>query len=353
MWAKLKPSKITLGVEEELRQVGKSLNVNEEYLSALRTKSYGEFLSKAHQILANHHHYHHHKFSETLLEPGQESIPKILEESTLLLSKIPELKTLLLNYFDITAEASKFCSHLLKGINQIKSTYLLITQVFDEIDYDEEYYFSIHENNNVKLIVSELNYALFLTPNKLDFKLIHDKYSSVLKSLKSMRKKVTKKIKIIKCFQKASGICIAATCGVIALAAHTATAVFVGPVIFSFPIKRMARKISDLPFLRSGVLRKVGDRLDLAAKGTYILSREYNTMNRLVVRVQDGLEHNKELLESCLERREHRFCLQVVKELIKKGDLGFRRHVEELEEHVYLCLVNINRARNSVIKEMN
>uniref|UniRef100_A0A803NGS7 Uncharacterized protein n=1 Tax=Cannabis sativa TaxID=3483 RepID=A0A803NGS7_CANSA len=341
MWAKLKFSKIIkLGlVEKESRQVDKSLNViNEEYVNALRTKSFGELLNKAnHQSSSSSCH---NKCFETLLEPSQEFIPSILESSsTLILSKnIPQLKTLLLNYFDITAEASKFCSHLLKGINQIQSTYLLIiTQVFDRIiDCD---------GDDVKLIISELNYSIFSSPNKFGFKLIHEKCSSILHRLKSMRKKVTKKIKIIKCFQKGFGICIP-------LAAHAASFVFVGPVFFSFPIKRTAGKLSSLPFLRSGALRKVGDQLDLAAKGTYILDREFDTMSRLMVRVQNGLEHNKTILESFLERREHRFCLEVVKEVINKGDLGFRRHVEELKEHVYLCLVNINRARTLVMKEI-
>lgn len=263
----------------------------------------------------------------------------------------------MLKYFDISAEASKFCSHLLKGINQIQSNYLIIQRVLDEIDDHQDY-----SPENVKEIVSELNYLLvvginpFSNPNKLDFKLIHEKHSSMLQCLKSMRKKVGKKIKIIKYFQKASGICITATCGVIAvaamvLAAHTFTAVFMGPAIFSFPFKRLAKKISSLPFLRSGLLRKVGDQLDLAAKGTYILNRDFDTMSRLVARVHDALEHNKVMVQSCLERREDRFCLQVMKEL-KKGDLGFRKQLEELEEHVYLCLVTINRARSLVIKEM-
>ena len=75
-------------------------------------------------------------------------------------------------------------------------------------------------------------------------------------------------------------------------------------------------------------------------------------MSRLVARVQDGLEHNATMLESCLERREHRFCLEVIKEVIKKGVLGFRSCGDELEERVYLCLVNVNRARKLVINEI-
>lgn len=356
------PSKLT-AVEKEMREVRESLNVNEEYLCALRTKSYADFFNKA-QLLVNQHQsspsFCHRKFSETLLEPGQEAIPGILE-SAFILSKLPELKTLMLGYFNVSAEASTICSHLLKSINQIQSNHRFIRQVLDEInDHDDGQEYSLE---SVKLIISKLTSLFFigstnpfLNPNKHDFKLICEKYSAVLQCLKLMRKNVGKKIKLIKCLQKASGICITAACGLVALAAmvlaaHTLTALFVGPALFGFPFKRLMNKLTNLPFLRSGFLRKVGNQLDLAAKGTYILNRDFDTMSRLVASLSDALEHNKEMIQSCLERREYRFCLHVVKEL-KKGDFVFRKHMEELEEHVYLCLVTINRARVLVIKEI-
>jgi hypothetical protein len=57
------------------------------------------------------------------------------------------------------------------------------------------------------------------------------------------------------------------------------------------------------------------------------------------------------MIQFCLERIEDKFSLQVIKEL-KKSDIGFRKQVEELEEHLYLCLLTINRARALVIEEI-
>ncbi|XWS23550.1 hypothetical protein CRYUN_Cryun28dG0024500 [Craigia yunnanensis] len=354
MWAKFRASKIKRG-EKELRDARKSLNVNEEYLSALRTKSYTEFFSKA-QLLANEPSspsYFHHKFFQ-LLEPCQDTIPSILESA--ILSKIPELKTLILNYFDISAEASKICGHILTKINQIQCNYQFIQRALDSFD---DYY----SPEKVRLIISELNSFIvlnnpFSNPNKHDFKIIHDKYSSVLHHLKSKRKKVARKIKLIKFIHKASGICLTAACGLvviiaIVIAAHTLAALFMAPAIFSFPVKLFKKKklFRNFPCLKCGFLRKVGDQLDVAAKGTYILNRDFDTMSRLVSRLHDEVEHNKAMIQICLERREDKFSLQVVKEL-KKSNVGFRKQVEELEEHVYLCLVSINRSRALVIKEM-
>ncbi|XP_022751480.1 UPF0496 protein At1g20180-like [Durio zibethinus] len=192
--------------------------------------------------------------------------------------------------------------------------------------------------------------------------MIHDKYTSVLYHLKSKRKKVARKIKLIKFIHKASGICLTAACGLvviiaIVIAAHTLAALFMAPTIFSFPVNLLQKKkkkkklFRNFPCLKCGFLRKVGDQLDVAAKGTYILNRDFDTMSRLVSRLHDEVEHNKAMIQICLERREDKLCLQVVKEL-KKSNVGFRKQVEELEEHVYLYLVTINRARTLVIKEM-
>ncbi|XP_061966939.1 UPF0496 protein At1g20180-like [Populus nigra] len=352
MWAKFRASKNRKD-GKEFSDACKSLNVNEEYLSALRTQSFADFFTKA-QSLVNGPSFPthcHRKFSEILLEPGQESIPVILESA--LLSKVPELKGLMLNYFDVSAEASNICSQLLKNINQIQSSYVFIQRVLNSIDDCSP--------EKVKLIVSELNSFIiqsnpFSTPNKHDFKLINDRYLLVLNRLKSKRNKVARKMKLIACIHKATGICIAAACSLIAittivLAAHTLTALVMGPAIFSLPIKHFKKQLTSFKFLRSGFLRKVGQQLDVAAKGTYLLNRDFDTISSLVSRLHDEVEHDKAMIQFCLERIEDKYSLQAIKEL-KKSDIGFRKLLEELEEHLYLCLLTINRARALVIEEI-
>ncbi|KAF5467740.1 hypothetical protein F2P56_011962 [Juglans regia] len=357
MWAKSRSAASKIKKDgKELRDAHKSLNVNEEYLSALRTKSYGEFFTKA-QLVVNQPSFPsccHHEFSEVLLEPGQETIMTVLDSA--ILSKIPELKVLMLMYFDISAEASNICSHLLKSINSVQSNYQFIQRALDTFDD--------YSPDQLKLIISELKAFIILNnpfsnPDKHDFKQINNKYSSLLNHLKTMRKKVARKLKLIKYFKKAFEICITAASGLIAVAAivlafHILAALLLaGPALFiSFPMKRSKRiKMLSFGFLRSGILSKVREQIDVAAKGTYILNRSLDTVSRLVARLHDEVEHKKSMIQFFLERRDDKFSLQVVKE-IKKSDVGFRKQVQELEEHVYLCLVTINRARALFIKEM-
>ncbi|KAF8411621.1 hypothetical protein HHK36_004178 [Tetracentron sinense] len=354
MWASFRASKIAKDGRELITSSG-NFNVNEEYFSALRTKSFADFFTKA-QLLVNMPSSPSHCYntiSKILLEPEQETIATILESA--IFSKKPNLKDLILKFFDMSAEASRICSHLLTNINEIQSNYRFIQRAVNIIgDYSPEQF---------KYVMSELtSFNLlnnpFSNPNdQHEFKLIHDQYSSVLHRLKSKRKKVARKIKLIKCFKKATGICITAACGLVAvttivLAAHTLTGLLMGPAIFSFPPTRLKNKFLNFRFLRSGFLRKIGEQLDVAAKGTYILNRDFDTMSLLVARLHDEIEHSKEMIQFCLERREDRFPLQEVVKELRRSDIGFKKQVEELEEHVYLCLVTINRARVLVIKEM-
>ncbi|KAK6938272.1 Protein of unknown function DUF677 [Dillenia turbinata] len=356
MWTRPRVSRINK--DKDLTEARKSLNVNDEYLCALRTKSYADFFIKA-QLLASKQMSPslscHHTFSERLLEPGQQTISAILESMTVFSTK-PDLKSLFLDYFEISAEASKICSYILKSIMQVQLKYRYIQQALDGIQQD-------YTSEQFGMIFSELNSFVTVTnpfdgPNKLDFKLIHDKYSSVLHQLRSKKKKVARKIKLINFFKKTSGVCVTAACGMVAiaalvLAAHTLTALLLGPAMFCFPLKCLKRKVAGIKCLRSGHLRRVGDQLDVAAKGAYILNRDFDTMSRLVARLHDEIEHNKAMIRFCLERRElDKFSLvQVVKELRKRSE-GFKQQVEELEEHVYLCLLTINRARGLVIKQI-
>ncbi|KAL9317664.1 hypothetical protein ACSQ67_014181 [Phaseolus vulgaris] len=336
---------------KECREVPKSINFHDEYHRTLRTKPYVDFYNKV-QLLANQPsiNYSHDNFSKVLLEPCQETISSIVDSGTL--SKTPKLKNLMLSYFDISAEASHICCHLLKSISQVHSYYQFVQRVLDIKDGDSFETFEV--------VIFELN--SFTYPNdplsnlkNHDFKLINDKHSSVLCHLKSMRRRVARKIKLMKYLMKTSWFCVTAACGLVAITAmviatHTFTAVILGPAILSFPFKHLKRKLRGYKFSRKGSLSKVYDQLDIAAKGTYILNRDFDTMSRLVSRLHDEIEHNRTMVQFCLDRKD-KLSLQVVGEL-RKSDVGFRKQVEELEEHVYLCLATINQARTLVIREM-
>nr|XP_016456857.1 PREDICTED: UPF0496 protein At3g49070-like [Nicotiana tabacum] len=252
------------------------------------------------------------------------------------------------------AEGEVVVVHILKSINQVQSDYGFVEQVLDSID-------NCSNGDQFGYLLLELRSFIihnnpFSDLKKQDFTRINDEYSSVLQRLKSKKKRVARKIKLIKCVNKTSGVCVTAACGLVVVAAlvlatHALAASVMGPAILSRTLKPLKKKIMNIRFLKCGFLRKAGEQLDVAAKGTYILNMDFDTMSRLVARLHNEIDHNKAMIQLCLDRREDRFSLEVLKEL-KKSNIGFKKPVEELEEHVYLCLLTINRARALVIKEI-
>ncbi|KAI9078622.1 hypothetical protein K1719_039371 [Acacia pycnantha] len=357
-------------INKDDNNMEESINVHEEYHMALRTKSYADFFTKAQNLLTNKPSFYdnHIKFSEILLEPTQETIPSILNNSSILSQK-PKLKHLMLSYFDITASASNFCIRLLKSINQVHSNHSFIRRSIDIIDQQEQHkpHYVEEEgesSSNFELVAFELLQSFMLSKNpflpteNFDFQAINENNSSVLQNLKAMRNKVMRKIKYIKYTKKASTVCATLACGILATAAviiatHTLATIIMGPAILCFPLKSFKEKLSGkIMAFRNGYLSKVCEQLDAAAKGTYILSRDFDTTNRLVARLHNEIERNREMIRFWMERKEERkLGLEIVKEL-RKSEVGFRKQVEELEEHVYLSLVTINRARALVAKEM-
>lgn len=111
--------------------------------------------------------------------------------------------------------------------------------------------------------------------------------------------------------------------------------------------------VASLELASSKKFLRLSAQLDGAAKGTYILNRDLDTIAQLAARLNDELEHMRSTVVFWTERGEDR--LQAVEEVasrLKKNESSFRQQVDELEEHLYLCFMTINRARNLVIKEI-
>ncbi|KAL4276824.1 hypothetical protein AHAS_Ahas20G0245800 [Arachis hypogaea] len=228
------------------------MNFHEEYQMALRTKSYVDFLNKAHELLINNYFNHIKLLSETLLEPCQESIHSILTTQQEFFPKRShqELRSVMLSYFDITYEASNICIHILKSIKQVQSNYQFIQRALDIIiivDDDDE------SLKNFNIMIFELNLFIFLSnpfsrltnnnnnSNQEYFKHISDKHS-LFQPLKSMITKIGRKIKLINSLLK------------------------------SLTILAIGKKLIRRSKFSWSLLSRIFYQLHIASKGTYILN---------------------------------------------------------------------------------
>lgn len=169
---------------------------------------------------------------------------------------------------------------------------------------------------------------------------------NLLKRLESSRDKTRAKLKLINGLTHSSGILVLAltTTLIVTIASHAFALIIAGPTLLTGRFKPVG--------LRNKLTKTVA-RLDVAAKGTYILSRDLDTISRLVTRINDEVEHVRAMAEFWVGRGSGRVRAgeEVAREL-RRCEESFSEELDELEEHIYLCFMTINRARNLVVKEI-
>uniref|UniRef100_A0ACD6AQ82 Uncharacterized protein n=1 Tax=Avena sativa TaxID=4498 RepID=A0ACD6AQ82_AVESA len=195
----------------------------------------------------------------------------------------------------------------------------------------------------------------FSTTTRSNFRQIHDKYSSVLQTIKSSHKKVARKLKIVKTIKKLSRTCLIMACGavVIGTAAHLMLfSLLVGSALMGLCPIALKRRITRLKLSKTKSLQRLQEQLDTAAKGTYVLGRDFDTVSHLAVRLSDGIERENSMATYCMAMVDAKFPVQEMVMELRRSCCNSRRLAEDLEEHVGMCLATINRARVLVIEEI-
>ncbi|CAJ1953319.1 unnamed protein product [Sphenostylis stenocarpa] len=93
-------------------------------------------------------------------------------------------------------------------------------------------------------------------------------------------------------------------------------------------------------------------QIDAAAKCAYVLSNDLGTIDALVSRLRAAVEGDQVLVRLGLERGNEKYLVQEVIKQLWKSHLGFLHQVDHLEEHIFLCFYNINKARLLVLQEI-
>ncbi|KAL7229796.1 hypothetical protein ACSBR2_008366 [Camellia fascicularis] len=322
------------------------VDVREEYANAFRTESYNEFWTRVLALTTRESINckttgsttadrlpSYRVFAEHLLDPDQPTVSRVLASA----KNRPKDHSLLSDYFVETADASVLCGLLLKDIDHIRVKYRSLKTT---------------PENHLPIILTRLTeFSNFFNPfvstasSQHRFRAVQATCTKLLKRLESSRDKVRAKLQLINKLKRSSAIFLVAfTVSLTTIIATHALALLVAaPGLIAVTL--------ELASTRKSVRLSV--QLDEAAKGTYILNRDLDTISRLMARVNDELEHMRTMVKFWLERGQDRLQAsgEVARQL-KKNNSSFRQQLDELEEHLYLCFMTINRARNLVIKEI-
>ncbi|KAG5222229.1 hypothetical protein OIU76_022718 [Salix suchowensis] len=338
------------------------IDVREEYANAFRTESYNHFWARL-QALSNRDPTKrtalaaesttsaarlpsYRLFVENLLDPDQSSVIRILS----LIHTRPGTHSLLSDYFTQTASASLLCGLLLKDIDHVRVKYRSIKATLDQI--------TPFPNPVILARITEFVNAPDLfdrsgsTPPSRVQGMQADCFR-LLKQLESKRDRAKAKLNLKNKLKHSSAIFLVAMTAslTIIIATHAVALLVATPGLIA---------ATSLGLGSTRRLARVAAQLDAAAKGTYILSRDLETISRLVNRVNDEMEHMHSTVKYWVERGDdegkwlHGINGEVVVRQFNKINecCSFSNQVDDLEEHLYLCFMTINRARNLVLKEI-
>ncbi|OMO89815.1 hypothetical protein CCACVL1_07615 [Corchorus capsularis] len=282
-------------------------------------------------------------FAEHLLDPDQSTVTRILN----LAQNRPTTHPLLLDYFSQTANASLLCGLLLKVIDHTRVKYRSFRTSFQALEVVQ---FS-NKNQFSGIITCLIEFSncpnpfISSSPSSSRVQIIQAGCCELLKRLETNRDKARAKLHLVNSLQHGSGIFLVAltTSLTIIVASHALALLVTAPGLIA----------ASLELASSRRLFRESAQLDAAAKGTYILNRDLDTISRLVTRLNDEVEDMRAMVKFWLERGEDRLHASCeVARRLKKNDANFTQQLDDLEEHLYLCFMTINRARNLVVKEI-
>ncbi|KAL1810988.1 hypothetical protein ACET3Z_021053 [Daucus carota] len=381
IWSKMKrllKSSGICGKQSKSKLAGK-LNVNEEYKEAFRTQSYADICSKIQghmerKSLDNKLSASSSSSPSSSSSSSSSSIPLFVHLSENLLEPRPQklddiikgrdLHPLVIDYFNVTTESCHLCELLLRSIHQARANHDIITRVIKLNKRARE-----DHDRYCKAIIRELaSFALKKNPlsslSVLQFRDNHDSRNILLQRMMSQCQKITTRIKIRKLFKKIVGCSIVvvyttATIALFVVAFHATVGIVATPALLKFclgfstmnkRIKARSKEKTKFSFRRYS-RERIRAQLDVAARGVFILINDFNTMSQLVRRLNDEIEHRKAIANMCVRNGK----IEVLKEVVREFRIEekcFLEQLEELEDHIYLCFLTINRSRRLVVEEL-
>jgi hypothetical protein len=311
------------------------VDLREEYANAFRTESYIEFWTRvvaysngecrsrlSRETTTSTRLPSYRLFAEHLLDPDQPTVTQILTQTKLQ----PEINSLLSDYFSHTANASLLCSQLLKDIDGVRIKYKSLKTI--------QLVATIKEGSN------QISSSMIAT-NLIELSLCQ--CSELQKQLELSRDNLRAKLQMITILKHCS------TCAIVVVT----TSLVVLVVSHGFALLMAMPGLTLMNLHSKRKLTNTTAQLDAAAKGTYILNKDLETTSRLVARLNDEMEHIRKMVKFWLERKEDKIQADgEVLRLLNKNQCNFSDQLDELEEHLYLCFMTINRARDLVLNQI-
>ncbi|CAM8934112.1 unnamed protein product [Rhodiola kirilowii] len=339
--APLHPSSVNGLKEETPKSSAQSptLNLSREFALAVQTESYNEIWSK---IQADDDQPAHLLLTQ-VLHPSRESVEEALGRA-----RSTFLTNLISDYFEHSENACRLCLLLCNYIRHARALYAPLNDLVDILPV-EIHGLSETQCNWAYKAFLEFDHAdnPFPCPDSLSFQDMRSCFYQLKQQLESHIQKSRSKVSFFRRISTGAALCIiGATCVIIivaiAIATHALIALVAGPIcVTCLPQYLSKRELSNL------------SQLDAAAKGTYVLNNDLDTIDRLVARLRSAVEGDKILIRIGLERGPDRHPIFEIVKQLRRNYPNFLHQLKDLEEHICLCFATINRARSLLLQQVH
>ncbi|AEE76226.1 hypothetical protein ISN45_At03g020260 [Arabidopsis thaliana x Arabidopsis arenosa] len=298
-----------------------TFNLSRELAHAFQTPSYHDVRSRVHVVvdLTQIHHRLIQPDIELLLsqvlQPNKECVQEAIRHV-----KQTTLTNLVSTYFQHSEDATRLCLNLYQNVHSAR--HHLYTPLLD--------LFNIFPGDSLPAIdesLCDLAFDVFLkldtfenpfsSPESYSFRDTQLCFSQLKHNLDRRLRKSRSRVRLI----------------------HHATA---GPLCSPYlPHSFKRKELTNIC------------QLNAASKGTFVLNKDLDTIDRLVSRLHTGIEYDKFLIRLGLERGRDVHSIQEILKLLRKSHLPLTHQLKDLEDHICLWFTNVNKARSLLLTEIH
>lgn len=324
-------------------QASTTVNLTNEYASALQTSSYSEIRVFLDIETERPGEITQDQLLAQVIRPNRDFVEDILQHA-----KPGFITDLLWSFFDHSENKARLCLDLTQAIRRVRTLVAPLDDLLDVLPLDSETnsLSSPQCNRAFDLLLKyEQLENPFPDPSSPNVRGMRHCFSDLNSQFEALIKKSNSRIRWLRWVTIGSAIClIGTTIGVIIAGLIIAKHAFIALAAAMFlPAALIPSKMEKKE-------QYLLQQLDAAQRGAFVLHEDIMTIERLVNHLYSDIEVNKRFIRSGLWRGKDMHSIMEVSKQLRRNNIYFQKQLTDLEEHLCLSFAAINRARSHLIQ---
>ncbi|KAK3183918.1 hypothetical protein Dsin_031204 [Dipteronia sinensis] len=277
-----------------------------------------------------------------VLQPNRECVKEALQHA-----KSNTLTRLVSDYFDHSESTTELCLLLHQSIYRARVLYAPLQELL-EIPPLDNHSTQSRCNKAFEVLLQFDNVDNpFPCSNSHNFQRMRGSFSELKQELDRNLRKSRSRVRLFRRATSGTALCVIGTAAAVTIAAavvatHALIAIVAAPFCTAYLPRDLTKKE-----------RAHAEQLDAAARGTFVLNNELETIDRLVTGLYTDIEGDKQLVKLALERVEDTYCINEVLKRLRKNQQKFTDQLKDLDEHICLCFNSVNKMRSLLLQKMD